>query len=127
MLINGDEVIIRLHGQAFHCALDVTMHYLGGKWKAVILWYLRGGPRRFSALRKCIPDITEKMLSLQLKNLEANGLIERTVLAEKPLTVDYRLTPFGQSIMPVVEAMAKWGRELGEAQGEWVSVESRKS
>ncbi len=113
---------IRLHGQNFHCVLDVTIHFLGGKWKSIIIWYLRDGPRRFNSLRKRIPDITEKMLSLQLKNLEANGIVERTVLTQKPLSVDYRLTPFGQSILPVVEAMAIWGRSVGQEQGEWLPI-----
>ena len=121
MLINGEEKIIRLHGQDFHCVLDVTMHFLGGKWKSVIIWYLRNGPRRFNSLRKCIPDMTEKMLSLQLKNMEENGILDRTVLSEKPLRVDYRLTPFGETLLPVVEAMATWGRQLGQERGDWIS------
>ena len=69
MIIQNKEVLIDLYGETFHCALDVTMSYIGGKWKSVILWYLRNKTMRFSELKKQIPDITEKMLSLQLKIL----------------------------------------------------------
>ncbi|MBL7809153.1 MAG: helix-turn-helix transcriptional regulator [Saprospiraceae bacterium] len=110
-----------IRGELFHCALDLTMHYIGGKWKTIVLWYLRNDKKRFSELKKQIPDITEKMLSLQLKSLEEDGIVKRTVYAEVPPRVEYELTDFGRTLRPVVEAIAKWGRELGQAEGELVS------
>ena len=122
MLINGQPHVIHLDERTFHCALDVTMHYIGGKWKTVILWYLRKEPKRFSALKQHIPDITEKMLSLQLKQLEKDGFVHREVFPEVPPRVEYSLTEWGRRIMPLVEAMAAWGREVTAERG---SVSSR--
>lgn len=117
MIIKGKEYVVKLHGKTYHCALDITMDYIGGKWKTIVLWYLRNKTMRFGELKKQIPDITEKMLSLQLKDLENDGLVKRTVYAEVPLRVEYSLTDFGKTLSPVVEAIAKWGRNLGEEQG----------
>ena len=79
MIIKGKNVAYKLHGKIYHCAMDITMDYIGGKWKSVVLWYLKNGTHRFSELKKQMPDITEKMLSIQLRALEADGLIKRKV------------------------------------------------
>jgi DNA-binding HxlR family transcriptional regulator len=121
MVINGEEKILKLRGETFHCALDVTMHFIGGKWKTVVLWYLRKDKKRFSELKRLIPDITEKMLSLQLKTLEEDGIVKRTLYPEVPPRVEYEMTDFGRSLIPMLEEIAKWGRELGEKEGELVS------
>ncbi|MCU0436126.1 MAG: helix-turn-helix transcriptional regulator [Bacteroidia bacterium] len=126
MLINDKEYLIKLNGETFHCALDVTMRFIGGKWKTVVLWYLRKGPMRFSELRKRIPQITEKMLSLQLRELEQDGIISRTVYAEVPPRVEYAFTEQGASLIQVVEALAHWGREKSRAEGEVIEAEKRK-
>jgi len=123
MIIQNKEVLIDLYGETFHCALDVTMSYIGGKWKSVILWYLRNKTMRFSELKKQIPDITEKMLSLQLKALEESGLVKREVFMEVPLKVEYSLTDFGKSLTPVVGMIAKWGRNLAENEGVFRTIE----
>jgi len=123
MIIQNKEVVIDLYGETFHCALDVTMSYIGGKWKSVILWYLRNKTMRFSELKKQIPDITEKMLSLQLKALEESGLVKREVFMEVPLKVEYSLTGFGKSLTPVVGMIAKWGRNLAENEGLFRTIE----
>ncbi len=122
MIIDGKPTAIELDGALFHCALDVTMRYLGGKWKAVILWYLRNDAKRFSELKRLIPDITEKMLSLQLKQLEKDGLVRRTVFAEVPPRVEYGLTALGESLRPALEEIAAWGRKQGEERGRLVAV-----
>jgi DNA-binding HxlR family transcriptional regulator len=122
MVIDGKEYVFKLRGKTFHCAMDVTMHFIGGKWKTVVLWYLRNRTLRFSELKKQIPDITEKMLSLQLKALEEDGLVKREVFAEVPLRVEYSLTDFGRTLIPVLEAVALWGRTLGNREGELVEV-----
>ena len=120
MIIDGKECVFLLHGQSYHCAMDVTMSYIGGKWKTVVLWYLRNKTLRFGELKKQIPDITEKMLSLQLKSLEKDGLVKRDVFAEVPLRVEYSLTGFGKTLVPVLEAIAQWGRELGQNEGKLI-------
>ena len=122
MIIKGKEYAFKMNGKLYHCAMDVTMDYIGGKWKTVVLWYLRNKTMRFGELRKQIPDITEKMLSIQLKALEDDGVIERKVFAEVPLRVEYSLTEFGKTLMPVLESIAKWGRNLGETEGKMVEI-----
>jgi DNA-binding HxlR family transcriptional regulator len=124
MIIDNQEKIIVLKGQEFHCAMDVTMRYIGGKWKTVVLWYLRKDKKRFSELRKLIPNITEKMLSLQLKDLEKDGDVTRKVYPEVPPRVEYYLTPFGISMIPMLEEIAKWGRHLSETKGKIVAKKS---
>ena len=121
MIIDGEEFVIRLNKQQYHCALDVTMDYIGGKWKTVVLWYLRKDRKRFSELKKHIPDITEKMLSLQLKALQEDGLVERRAYPEVPPRVEYELTEEGKSLIPVLEVLAAWGRYKGD-QGKLVKL-----
>jgi DNA-binding HxlR family transcriptional regulator len=127
MIVNGKEYELKLHGQTFHCALDVTMNYIGGKWKTVVIWYLRKDKKRFGELKKHIPDITEKMLSLTLRQLESDGLVERTVFAEVPPRVEYSLTAHGKSLLPMVEEMAAWGRKKTKEEGQMVEVNRKKS
>ncbi len=117
MIINEEEYYFKINEREFHCALDVTMAYIGGKWKSIVLWYLRKGEKRFKDLKKHIPQITEKMLSLQLKELEQDGIVTRTVFAEVPPRVEYKLTEHGKSLIPMLEEMAKWGRAKGEREG----------
>ena len=127
MIVNGKEYELKLRGQTFHCALDVTMNYIGGKWKTVVIWYLRKDKKRFGELKKHIPDITEKMLSLTLRQLESDGLVERTVFAEVPPRVEYSLTAQGKSLLPLVEEMAAWGRKKTKDEGQMVEVNRKKS
>lgn len=122
MIIKGKEFVFRINNETFHCAMDITNKYIGGKWKTVVLWYLRNQTMRFGELKKQIPEITEKMLSIQLKSLEEDGLVKRKVYAEIPLRVEYSLTPFGKSLIPVLESIAGWGRELGQKKGKLVEV-----
>ena len=119
MIFKGGQLTVRLKGKDFHCALDVTMSYLGGKWKAVLLWYLRPGPQRFSALKRQMPEITEKMLSLQLKALEKDGLVLRKVYAEVPPRVEYRLSPEGRTLEGSLVALAAWGRRKSKRDGQF--------
>ena len=99
------------------------MNYLGGKWKAVVLWILKDGTLRFSELKDHLPQITEKMLSIQLKNLEDDNLIKRKVVsATPPLRVDYSLTPLGQSMVPVLNEMLKWGKGHAEKKARKIKI-----
>lgn len=123
MIIKGKNVAYKLHGKIYHCAMDITMDYIGGKWKSVVLWYLKNGTYRFAELKKLIPDITEKMLSIQLRALEVDGLVKRKVYGHKPpVRVEYSLTEFGSTLIPALNAIAKWGRELGESEGELIDL-----
>jgi len=126
MIIKGKEYVINIDGEIFHCAMDTTMKFIGGKWKTVVLWYLKNKTYRFGELKKQIPDITEKMLSLQLKSLEQDGLVKRDVFPEVPLRVEYSLTDFGKTLIPILNEIAKWGRNLGETKGTLEEVNSTK-
>lgn len=117
MIIDGNEYRIHLNGHVYHCALDVTMELVGGKWKTIVLWYLRKDKKRFSELRKLIPGITEKMLSLQLRQLEKDGFVSRKVFPEVPPRVEYTLTAHGKTLLPLLEEIAKWGRMVGKKYG----------
>lgn len=122
MVIDDQEYKYVLEGRDFHCALDITMSYIGGKWKAVVLWYLRKGKKRFTELKAHIPDITDKMLSLQLKALEKDGIVSRRVYPEVPPRVEYMLTDEGKTLIPAIEAIAKWGREKADKDGKMMKV-----
>jgi DNA-binding HxlR family transcriptional regulator len=120
MVIDNKEKVFVLDGKEYHCAMDVTMDFIGGKWKTVVLWYLRKDKKRFGELRKLIPNITEKMLSLQLKDLENDGLVTRKIHPEVPPRVEYFLTDFGRTLIPTLEEIARWGRTLAQAKGKMV-------
>ena len=123
MIINKKNLAYKIDNKTYHCAMDITMDYIGGKWKSVVLWYLKSETLRFAELKRLIPDITEKMLSIQLKALEADGLLKREVYGKKPpFKVEYSLTDFGKTLIPALNAIAKWGRDLGNADGKLVEV-----
>lgn len=102
-------------GKEYPCCTSLTMGLIGGKWKTVILYHLKDGALRYSELRKVMLTVTERTLSLQLKALEQDGLIERTVYTSKPpLKVEYSLTEFGKTAIPLVQSMAEWGEKVVE-------------
>jgi DNA-binding HxlR family transcriptional regulator len=123
MKIDNKEYRIEIGDVQYHCAMDVTMNYIGGKWKTVILWYLRNEKKRFAELKKHVPQITERMLSITLKQLEEDDIISRKVFTTKPpLKVEYELTKFGKTLLPLLEAVALWGRSTGKNKGKLVAV-----
>lgn len=85
------------------------MNVLGGKWKLLLLSYLAEGPRRYGELRRLVPEITEKMLIQELRALETDGLVRRTVHQTVPPRVDYELVGPGQQVRPLLEALLTWG------------------
>src|SRR5262245_45035564 len=99
------------------CPVETAMTVIGGRWRAVILFYLLQGTKRFSELRRAIPNISQRMLTQDLRGLEAAGIVARTVYAEVPPRVEYRLTPLGDRLRPSVEALLAWGNELEAALG----------
>lgn len=110
---------IKYNDKLFSCTTSIAMEFIGGKWKSVILIYLIEGKKRYNELHKLISTITERTLSLQLKQLEKDGLITRRVYAKKPpLKVEYALTPLGESLAPVLTAIAEWGKIVVDKKGE---------
>jgi DNA-binding HxlR family transcriptional regulator len=94
---------------AHHRAIRDTMDILAGKWKIRIIGSLSFGKKRFMELIENIEGIAAKMLSKELQDLEINGLVKRTVLDTKPVTVEYELTAYGHSLKPVIDEIASWG------------------
>ena len=116
----GDYV--KLEGKVYPCTVSLAMDLIGGKWKAVILYHLQDAEKRYSELRKEVPDITEMTLSLQLKQLERDGLIARKVYGKKPpIKVIYSLTDFGKTLIPVLKAIVDWGNQVACEKGEFVN------
>lgn len=99
-----------------HCPVEATLDLIGGKYKALILWHLSEGTLRFSELRKAITNATPKMLTQQLRELEAQQLIHREVFPVVPPKVEYSLTDLGRSLMPILVAMRDWGAEYLRSQ-----------
>lgn len=91
------------------CAVEAAMALIDGKWKSVILFHLSDGTLRFNELRRAIPGVTQRMLTNQLRELEADGLIERQVYPQVPPKVEYSLSPLGRSLQPVLVALQTWG------------------
>lgn len=93
-----------------HCVFELTMDIIGGKWKGVIVHQLFKGTKRFVELKQAMPDITPRMLTLQLRELEADKIIGRKVYAEVPPRVEYSLTSYGEALKPTFEKISEWGR-----------------
>lgn len=93
----------------YQCSMELTLDLIGGKWKSLILWHLGDTTLRFSELRKTIPQITPKMLTQQLRELEESGLVSRYIYPQIPPKVEYSLTPAGKSLIPILATMCEWG------------------
>jgi DNA-binding HxlR family transcriptional regulator len=105
----------KLGGKTYDCAagcpVEATLDLIDGKWKAVILYHLLNDTVRFNELRRRLSRITQRMLTRQLRELEADGLIHREIYAEVPLRVEYSLTTLGRSLEPVVRMLWTWGNQ----------------
>ena len=95
--------------RTYACGLEAALDVIGGKWKTLILWSLHPSPRRFGELRRHVPGISEKMLIQQLREMEADGVVVRTVFEEVPPRVQYSLTPFGISLKEALTPLCEWG------------------
>jgi DNA-binding HxlR family transcriptional regulator len=91
--------------------VQATLKVLGGKWKLLILWHLKDAAKRYSELKRLIPDITEKMMIQQLRELESDGIISRKMLSEMPPKVEYAFTNYGRTLIPVFKLLCEWGQE----------------
>jgi len=96
---------------AEECPEAYASHIIGGQWTLVICSWLLSGKLRFSELKKRLPNITERMLTLQLRRLEENKIVVRTVYPEVPPRVEYELTPIGYALKPIIKEMENWGEE----------------
>ena len=94
----------------YNCPVETTLNIIGGKWKGVILYHLLSGKKRFNELRRKLPNITQRMLTLQLRELESDGIVKRTVYAEVPPRVEYELTDLGKSMENIIMEILYWGK-----------------
>ncbi|MFP7288594.1 winged helix-turn-helix transcriptional regulator [Shouchella clausii] len=101
--------------KTYYCGLEVTLDVIGGKWKALVLYYLIKGPKRTSELKRLIPSITQKMLIQTLRELEMSGLILRKMYNQVPPKVEYSTTELGQSLESILEALCNWGGIYAES------------
>jgi DNA-binding HxlR family transcriptional regulator len=102
----------KLDGTFFYCPVDLTLSVIGGRWKGLVFWNLRHGPKRFGELRKILVGINDKMLSQVLKDLEKSGVIERKDYHESPPRVEYFLSVEGSKLLPVMKQMSEWGSKF---------------
>ena len=93
----------------YECPVTAAMQLIGGKWKIIVLWAISNDVNRFGMLQRAIPSITKKMLTSELRALEANGLISRKVYPVVPPKVEYSITPLGASLRPALDALGDWG------------------
>jgi DNA-binding HxlR family transcriptional regulator len=96
---------------SYGCGLEAALAVVGGKWKPVVLWRLAEGPRRFGELRRLVTGISEKMLIQQLREMEADGIVDRRDFHEIPPRVEYALTEFGASLSVALKPLCDWGRD----------------
>lgn len=97
---------------AYGCSVEAALDVIGSKWKGVILFHLLKGKKRFNEMRRLIPGVTQRMLTLQLRELEQDGLVFRKVYPEVPPKVEYSLTRLGQSLKEILLALRDWGEKI---------------
>lgn len=94
----------------YGCNVEATLDVIGGKWKGVILSHLLDGTKRFNELRREVPNVTQRMLTLQLRELEEDGIVHRKIYQQIPPRVEYSLTEFGRSLEPILLLLRDWGQ-----------------
>ena len=99
-----------MRSRTYNCPVEAAIEVFGGKWKPLILWWLQQRTWRFAELRRQIPGITEKMLAQQLRELEADGIVDRRVYPTVPPKVEYSLTEYGRSLKRALRSLCDWGR-----------------
>ncbi|WP_138751438.1 winged helix-turn-helix transcriptional regulator [Paenibacillus sinopodophylli] len=98
-----------MNHKKYNVPVEATLEVIGGKWKCIILCHLTQGKKRTSELKRLLPDITQKMLTQQLRELEVDSIIERIVYNQVPPKVEYQLTPYGQSLKSILDSLSAWG------------------
>lgn len=105
----------RFGASLYDCPCVLTMDRLRGRWKTTILWHIWVGNNRFNAICRELPHVNRGVIARQIRSMERDGLIDRTVRREKPLHVEYDLTALGRSLSPILASLAEWGASHGEA------------
>ncbi|HVV68762.1 MAG TPA: helix-turn-helix domain-containing protein [Gammaproteobacteria bacterium] len=96
----------------YGCSVEAALDVIGNKWKGVILFHLLDGTKRFNELRRLIPSVTQRMLTLQLRELEEDGIIIRKVYPVVPPKVEYSLSPLAEDLKPIILALREWGSRI---------------
>lgn len=104
------QLLLKEECTIVRCPMTITLDIIGGKWKGMILYHLVSGTRRFNELMRLMPDVTQRMLTRQLRELEDDGVIIRKVYAEVPPKVEYSLSEVGQTLLPVIQSLTQWGK-----------------
>lgn len=126
MALDFESELYQIEQKTYPCTTSITMEYIGGKWKMVILYHLKDGVRRYNELRKIMPMVTERTLSLQLKQMEEDGIVKREVHTLKPpLKVEYSLTDFGKTLIPLLELISEWGASVAKAKAKVVKIDGK--
>jgi len=99
------------NGKTFHCPVEAALDVIGGKWKPLILWALGDEVMRFGELQKALPGVNTKMLTKQLRELEEDRIIRRKIYPEVPPRVEYAITDFGKTLIPILNALCNWGAD----------------
>jgi DNA-binding HxlR family transcriptional regulator len=97
------------HKTYIACPVEATLDLIGGKWKGVVLFHLMQGTKRFNELRRLVPDITQRMLTLQLRQLEKDALLKRKIYNQIPPKVEYTLSSLGETLIPILQQLEQWG------------------
>ena len=103
----------KINDKSFYCPVELTLSAIGGKWKVLLLWKMHARTMRYGEFRKALPEITHKMLSQSLKEMERDGLVIRKVYNVVPPMVEYSLSEEGLRMMPVLDSMMRWGIQYG--------------
>jgi DNA-binding HxlR family transcriptional regulator len=98
------------------CDVERSLDFIGGKWKSVVLYHLLDGTKRFNELRRLLPGVTQRMLALQLRELERDGLVSRIAYPQVPPKVEYSLTELGRTLEPILVGLRDWGRWYADAR-----------
>ena len=112
-----------INDKEYRCSVAVTLDIFNDRWKLAIIWHLLDGDKRFKDLHEIISEITQKTLTVKLKELEEKNIIHREVFAEVPPKVEYSLTPIGKKLKPVLKEMYKWGIDYVQEFGEITNQE----
>ena len=115
--MNETENTLPSSDYAESCPVSTILDIIGGKWKVLILYHLFGDTRRFNELQRLMPTITQRMLTLQLRELEQDGIVHREVYPQVPPKVEYSLTDFGRTLLPVIQAMHDWSETYAQECG----------
>ena len=121
----GDTRVVAQISAPTDCPLTAAVNAIGGKWSLICLYWLDSGTRRFNELHRLMPEISPKVLAETLRNLEHEGLIERTIHAEVPPRVEYSISRHGETVRPLIQACRLWGRahiEWGRGEGVFSAI-----